>query len=82
MNTQNPMEAYKERQLPGDRGITVESEKGNNKNFIPKEALVNSDRARNPKALQENLIKKDLYSEERVSKDQPVVDSSEETLGG
>ena len=82
-NQAKKIEAYKEKQLPSDCGVIVEETRGKVRSFIPTEAIQSSTKARrqHPKPTQKPA-KSDPFSEEKVAPHQPVVDSSQETIGG
>lgn len=80
MKVTRKITTYKERRLPSDTGVVIEPLKGRTKSFIPKEALRKSDEAR--QTIKPDLHPRDRYSDERVDRRTPAVDSSEETFGG
>ncbi len=72
------IEEYKRDVFPSNQGVVVKPVKGNTQSFIPREAIEASEEAREVHRRTPN----DPYSDEKVSHEQPVVDSSEETMGG
>ena len=70
---------YRSRELPSGIGVYIESLKGRVQSFVPLEAIEGS------RETQSSVTEKsdgDPYSEDRIDRRTPPVDSSEETLGG
>lgn len=72
---------YRDKRLPSEEGVVVEPASKSSESFIPKEAIEASEEGRTCRCP-EDCDAHDRYSEDKVAKNQPPVDSSEETLGG
>ena len=66
-------------------GVVIEpTHQENKESFVPAEAVEASEKLRNEpqKTPPRRFRKSDPFSEERIDKNEPAVDSSDETFGG